>query len=234
MSVELRPIRTKKIYEEIVEQIKDLITDGQLKPGDKLPSERTLVESFRVSRASIREALSALEMMGMVEVRTGEGTFIKQIKSDSIVTPLVWALGIDKGSVIELLEVRNMLEVQMVGFAAERATLDEIRDLDRILNIGSSLLTKEIMSESADINFHYKIALASHNNIVIRLMDTITDNVHHMMRVSRSKLYEDQRTVEILYSEHVKIFEAIKSKDVIKAQKWMLRHLQTVEKELFN
>lgn len=206
-----------------------------MKPGDKLPSERTLVESFRVSRASIREALSALEMMGMVEVKTGEGTFIRQIKSDLLVAPLVWALSIDKGSVIELLEVRNMLEVQMVGFAAERATMEEIGELGTILNnMGGDHAKPEIMSESADINFHYKIALASHNNIVIRLMDTIMDNVHQMMRISRSKLYEDPKTVGMIYSEHVNIFEAIKSKDVVNAQKWMLRHLQTVERELFH
>ena len=117
----LKPIRTRKIYEQIVDQIGQLVAQGQLQPGDRLPSERELVERFQVSRASIREALSALEMMGLIEVRSGEGTFIRQVNIESVVTPLAWMLFIEKDTDLELYEARKILEVQAAGLAAERA-----------------------------------------------------------------------------------------------------------------
>lgn len=233
MSVELKPIKTKKIYEEIVDQIRQLISDGYLKPGDKLPSERDLVDSFKVSRASIREALSALEMMGLLEVKTGEGTFIRQLEAESMVTPLTWALSMEKSSVLELLEVRKMLEVQAVWFAAQRATEKDIDNFAQALEImKTNLKRSEVVSEKADMNFHYNIARATHNKITIRLMDTIADNLHHMIRASRSKLYEGKYTSELLYKEHVLIYEAILAKDPAKAQEKMLEHLNGVEEEI--
>jgi GntR family transcriptional repressor for pyruvate dehydrogenase complex len=233
MSVELKPIKTKKIYAEIVDQIKQLILDGHIKPGDKLPSERHLVESFRVSRASIREALSALEMMGLLEVRTGEGAYIRQLQADSMVASLTWALSMEKGSVLELLEVRKMIEVQAAGYAAERITNNELEELKLILNSMRMNLPKiGSIGEKADHSFHYNIAKATHNKITIRLMDTISDHLQHLIRTSRSKLYEGKYTPEILYEEHVKILLALKRRDADKAREEMLSHLEGVEQEI--
>jgi len=226
MSVELKPIKTKKIYEEIVEQIRQLILDGHIKPGDKLPSERHLVESFKVSRASIREALSALEMMGLVEVRTGEGAYICQLQADSMAVSLTWALSLEKGSVLELLEVRRMIEVQAAGYAAERATADELEKLEKILYI---MISQGPSWEKADHHFHYNIARATHNKITIRLMDTISDHLQHLIRVSYPKLFEDRYTPEVLYKEHLAIFEALRARDIEKAKSSMLQHLIGVE-----
>lgn len=233
MSVELKPIKVKKIYEEIVEQIKQLILDGHIKPGDKLPSERNLVESFKVSRASIREALSALEMMGLLEVRTGEGAYIRQMQADSMVAPLTWALSMEKGSVLEILEVRRMMEVQAAGYAAERATRQELAELDAILDsMKVNLYNSGNIAEKADHSFHYTIARATHNKITIRLMDMISDHLQHLMRASRSKLYEGKYTPELLYEEHVRILNALKSRDPEEAKKQMITHLNGVEEEI--
>ncbi|NLI91730.1 MAG: FadR family transcriptional regulator [Peptococcaceae bacterium] len=233
MSVELKPIKTKKIYEEIVEQIKQLILDGQIKPGDKLPSERHLVESFKVSRASIREALSALEMMGLLEVRTGEGAYIRQMQADSMVASLTWALSMEKGSVLELLEVRRMMEVQAAGYAAERATQEELDELEATLNsMKINLYNSSNVAEKADHSFHYNIAKATHNKITIRLMDMISDHLQHLIRASRSKLYEGKYTPELLYEEHVKIFIALKNRNAEEARKQMMMHLTGVEEEI--
>jgi GntR family transcriptional repressor for pyruvate dehydrogenase complex len=226
MAVELRPIKTKKIYEEIVEQIKQLILDGHLKPGDRLPSEKNLIDSFRVSRSSIREAMSALEMMGLIEVRTGEGAFIRQIEADAVADSFTWALSLDKGSVSELLEVRRMIEVQAVGFAAERATSEELLHLEQILY---SVEEHGWSLEKADHNFHYSIAKATHNKITVRLMDTISDHIQHMIRVSYPKLFEDRYTPELLMKEHLNIVESIKTRDADRAKNIMLQHLRGVE-----
>ena len=110
--MDVKPIKTKKIYEEIVEQIKELFAQGDLKPGDKLLSEREFAERLQVSRASVREALSALEAMGLIEIKPGEGTFIRQMGVSSIIEPLALLLLMEKDQVFELFELRKILEVE--------------------------------------------------------------------------------------------------------------------------
>lgn len=228
----LKPIKTRKIYEQIVDQIGLLVADGQLKPGDRLPSERELVERFQVSRASIREAISALEMMGLIEVRSGEGTYIRHVNIDSVVAPLAWMLFIEKDSDLELYEARKVLEVQAAGLAAERAEDDEINDMFEALEVMRRDLAINRLGEDADHRFHYAIAKATHNKILFRLMNTISDTMRKTLMTSRSKLYEDKSSPERLYKEHYSIYEAIKDHDQEKAQKLMLDHLVGVENQL--
>lgn len=83
-----KQVKTKKIYEEVIEQIKKLIIDGKLQPGDKLLSERELAEKLGVSRASVREAFSALEIMGIITIRAGEGSFVRQVSYEGMLEPL--------------------------------------------------------------------------------------------------------------------------------------------------
>lgn len=228
----IKPIKTQKIYEQIVDQIAQLVAEGQLKPGDRLPSERELVERFKVSRASIREAISALEMMGLIEVRSGEGTYIRQVNIDSVVAPLAWMLFIEKDTDLELYEARKILEVQAAGLAAERAEEDEINEMFEALEVMRLDLESHRLGEEADHLFHYTIAKATHNKILFRLMNTISDTMKKTLQSSRSKLYEDQTTPESLYKEHYSLYEAIKNHDAESAQKLMLNHLVGVENRL--
>ncbi|AFQ43116.1 FadR/GntR family transcriptional regulator [Desulfosporosinus meridiei] len=228
----LKPIRTRKIYEQIVDQIGQLIAEGQLKPGDRLPSERELVERFQVSRASIREAISALEMMGLIEVRSGEGTYIRQVNIESVVTPLAWMLFIEKDTDLELYEARKILEVQAAGLAAARADEDEINEMFAALEIMRKDLELHHLGEEADHYFHYAIARATHNKILFRLMNTLSDTMKKALKTSRSKLYEHEDTPEKLFNEHFLIYEAIKNHDSEKAKKMMLDHLVGVENHL--
>jgi GntR family transcriptional repressor for pyruvate dehydrogenase complex len=228
----LKPIKTKKIYEQIVDQIGLLVAEGQLKPGDRLPSERELVERFQVSRASIREAISALELMGLIEVRSGEGTYIRQVNIDSVIAPLAWMLFIEKDTDLELYEVRKILEVQAAGIAAERAQDDEIHDMYDALEVMRMDLEHERLGQDADHDFHFAIARATHNKILIRLMNTISDTMQKTLKSSRSKLYADRHTPERLYQEHCSLYNTIKNHDVLKAQQLMLDHLIGVETQL--
>lgn len=231
--MELKPIKTRKIYEEIVEQIRELVVRGELKPGDKLPSERDLVERLKVSRASIREALSALEMMGLLEVRSGEGTFMRRLKPESVIAPLAWMLSIEKGTVQELLEVRKILEVQAAKLAAQRAQAEDLRELeDALENMRQEIINPELGGEKADLQFHYAITRATNNKILILIMDAISDMMQQMLKTSREKLYQGKYTPNILYSEHAQIYEAIKRKDPKQASECILEHLSGVEEEL--
>jgi len=228
----LKPIKTKKIYEQIVDQIGILVAEGHLKPGDRLPSERELVERFQVSRASIREAISALEMMGLIEVRSGEGTYIRQVNIDSVVAPLAWMLFIEKDTDLELYEVRKILEVQAAGLAAERVQETEIRDMYDALEVMRLDLEVDRLGEDADHHFHFAIARATHNKMLIRLMNTISETMQKTLKSSRSKLYNDKNSPQRLYEEHYSIYETIKNHDILKAQQLMLAHLVGVETQL--
>jgi DNA-binding FadR family transcriptional regulator len=232
VSVDIKPIKTKKIYEQIVDQIGQLVAEGHLKPGDRLPSERELVDQFQVSRASIREAISALEMMGLLEVRSGEGTYIRQTNIDSVVAPLAWMLFIEKDTDLELYEARKILEVQAAGLAAERADDDDIAEIFAALEVMRMDLKKQRLGEEADHQFHYAIARGTHNKILFRLMTTISDTMRKTLRSSRSKLYEDKTSPQRLYQEHYSLYEAIKNHDAESAQRLMLDHLVGVEKQL--
>ena len=229
--MDLKPIKTRKIYEEIVDQIRDLVIQGKLKPGDKLPSERELVEQFQVSRASIREALSALQIMGLLEVRSGEGTFVKKLQSESVIAPLTWMLTVEKGTALELIEVRKILEVQAVGIAAERAEQSDLRKLEEALKELETDL-KNGGGEHADQWFHYVIILATKNEILIKIMDTISDIMKYTLKTSRYQLYEGKYTPELLYQEHVAIYEAIKNRNSEIAKEYMLNHLRNVEGQI--
>ncbi|WP_088189525.1 FadR/GntR family transcriptional regulator [Desulfosporosinus sp. FKA] len=228
----LKPIKTQKIYEQIVDQISQLVIDGHLKPGDRLPSERELVDRFKVSRSSIREAVSALELMGLIEVRSGEGMYIRQVNVDSVVAPLAWMLFIEKDSDLELYEARKVLEVQAAGLAAERAEEDEIAEMHKHLELMRTDLQLERTGEEADHNFHYCIAKATHNKILIRLMNTISDTMRITLKTSRNILASDRNKPRRLYDEHFAIYEAIRLHDIEQAQKLMLDHLVGVENEL--
>ncbi|WP_425808000.1 FadR/GntR family transcriptional regulator [Desulfitobacterium sp. Sab5] len=231
--MELKPIKTRKIYEEIVEQIRDLVIRGELKPGDKLPSERDLVERFKVSRASIREALSALEMMGLLEVRSGEGTFIQKVGAESVIAPLAWMLSVEQGTALELLEVRKILEGQAACLAAQRAEKEDLLELEQALaDMQQEIITPELGGEKADLRFHYAITRATKNTLLIRLMDTISDLMQRILKTSRDKLYEGKYTPDILLKEHAQIYKAIKSQNALKASELILEHLNGVEDEL--
>src|SRR6266852_3577595 len=108
--MELEPIKSTRIYEEIVRQIKTMITEGRLKSGDQLPPERDLAEKFLVSRTSVREALRALESLGLIEIRPGEGTFVREVSIEALIEPLALVMASQRGAIAELFEARRLLE----------------------------------------------------------------------------------------------------------------------------
>ena len=128
----LEPIKRSRLYEDVIKQIMNLIKNGILKPGDQLPTERELSEQLKVSRTSIREALRSMEMAGFLESRVGAGggTYIKEVTIDSIISPFADMLSIHNVSVLELLEVRLILETEVARLAALRRTEDDLIEID--------------------------------------------------------------------------------------------------------
>lgn len=230
--MKFQPIKPRKIYEQIVEQIKAMVVEGNLKPGDRLPSEREMADKLEVSRASVREALSALHLVGLVEIKSGEGTFIKQANVDSIIEPLAMILLMERDTVIEILEVRKGLEVEAAGLAAARREEEDLIKMREALNEMKQDISHSEIGEKADWKFHYAIASASRNTLLIRLMNTISDTIENTMRTSRHKLYSAKGMPKVLLNAHEGIFEAIVDGNALEARKRMNEHLKMVEKNM--
>lgn len=223
-----QPIKTKKIWEEIVEQLKAMITNGELKPGDKLPSERDLAESLSVSRASVREALITLEAIGILEIRPGEGTFVRQTSDAETFAPLALVLAVERNPEAQMMEVRRVLETEMASLAAQRATEENLVKIEALLSLMKAAKnTRDAVD--ADLRFHFAIAEATHNTILLRLMNTIADLMHHSLRPNREKLYSDYPTGQRILKEHEAIYQAIRSHNPDAARECMLEHINKIE-----
>ncbi|HHV65197.1 MAG TPA: FadR family transcriptional regulator [Peptococcaceae bacterium] len=232
MSIELKPIKTKKIYEEIIEQIKQHIQEGRLNPGDKLPPERDLVKFFNVSRASIREALSALQTMGLLEVRTGEGTFVRKPMLEPGALPLNIIFKPDETVINEIFEVRKMIEAQAAGIAAEKATAEELKDLGFILEgMKKELRETHTLRAELDNNFHNKIIQASHNQIAASIFQAINQPIKQLQTHIMFNNSANSHLSKIV-GDHQKIYDAILKKDSVKSRHYMLKHLDRMAKLL--
>ncbi len=224
-----RPVKTKKVYEEIIGQIKKLIVDGKLQPGDKLLSERELSEKLNVSRASVREAFSALEMMGIIAIRPGEGSFVRQVSFEGMLEPLSFILRMEIDDIMQLLEVRKILEVETAALAAQRSSAEDLEDIQGSLVSMTEELKRGEIGDAADASFHFAVAKAANNPVLIRVMNTISDLMNSTFRSSRQKLFLVENMPAVLYNAHLGIFEAIADHNAALARLRMRDHLTMVE-----
>ena len=227
-----KPIKTKRVYEQIVEQIKELMRQGDLKPGDKLMSERELSDKLGVSRTSVREALSALDYLGILESRHGEGTFISQVSEELLIEPLAMFIAMDREASLELLEVRKMMESDAAEVAAIRADEEDIKKMSQVIESMEQDFKQGILGEENDAIFHYFIAEATGNRMLVRMMNLISDLLVQNMRTSRQYLFNKKGNAEKLYLQHLNIFNAIKEGNQELAKKEMYNHLSFVEEQL--
>ncbi|MBS4206028.1 FadR/GntR family transcriptional regulator [Lederbergia citrea] len=226
-------IKSKKLYEEVAEAIHESIRSGQLKPGDRLDSVEQLAENFQVGRSAIREALSALRAMGLVEMKQGEGTYIKEFSSDQIAFPLSTAILMNKTDVANLLEVRKIIETGTVASASKNRTDENLKAMEAALEEMKTANGNKELGEKADLEFHLAIAEASQNQLLSSLLNHVSLLMQETMKETRKLwLYSKQTTTEKLYDEHKKIYEAISYGDENRARKSMLEHLENVEKVL--
>jgi GntR family transcriptional repressor for pyruvate dehydrogenase complex len=225
-----KQVKIKKIYEEVIEQIKKLIIDGKLQPGDKLMSERELAETLSVSRASVREAFSALEMMGIITIRPGEGSFVRHASYECMLEPLSFLLQMDIDNVMQLLEVRKILEVEIAALAAVRATKEDIEEIRRALDNMIEAVNAGEIGDVADADFHFAVVKAAHNPILLRLINTISDLMANTFLFSRQKIFLMENMPKVLYESHCLIFHAIVERNPQSAGDFMDKHLTMVEK----
>ncbi len=222
----VEPINSTRIYEEIVRQIRTLISEGKLKSGDKLPPERELAERFKVSRASVREALRALESMRLIEIRLGEGTYVREISVEALIEPLALVILTQREAVGELFEARRILEPAIASLAARRSTREEIHEMERILEEQAREVAAGRTGLIQDAAFHAAIANSAHNRAITRIVHVLID----LLTQSREESLQIPGRPTRSHQDHRRILEAIRRRDAVSAQRAMLSHLIGVER----
>ncbi|WP_070120463.1 FadR/GntR family transcriptional regulator [Bacillus marinisedimentorum] len=233
--MQYKQIRPKKIYEQVAEALIEMIRNEALKPGDRLDSVQQLAENFNVGRSAVREALSALRAMGLVEMRQGEGTYLKAFDPEALKLPIHTALLMKKKDIENLLEVRKVLEAGTVEAAAVRRSEDDLIRIKTALEEMKIATGNEELGEKADFDFHMAIARASGNNLLVSLLNNVSEMMISLMRETRRlSLYSEKSTWERLYDQHSLLYDAIKSQHPEAARAAIFEHLGHVEKILMD
>ncbi len=215
----------EKIYQKVIDAINQMISEGKVERGGKLPPERQLALDLGVSRTSIREALKTLEVIGLLERKHGGGTFIKEDLSDALVRPVSLLLAFDRIEKREILELRMMIESEMTYYAAQRITDDEIETLSDIL-VKMCEIQDELIRISYDKEFHFAIAKASRNHIIQNFYQAIYNLLDEF--IGEIRYYVSLESQDLVNDTHQDIFDAIKQRDPMKAKEAMNRHMKIV------
>ena len=220
----LEPVKKIRLYESIVKQIQKLVSTGTLKPGQKLPPERDLAEELGVSRTSIREALRALEMMGYLESRVGVGggTYIKEMTLSNMISPFSETLLQNDEFIVELLEVRLVLEIEVVRLAAMRRDKGVVTRLQEAIDDMESQIENGETGLRADNAFHKVLADGAGN----RVLQEFVRMCGHLLEVEReehlrTRSDEPRRAL----NQHKAILEAVQNQDSEEAQRLMEEHI---------
>ena len=216
-------LRGARLHEGIVLRLRDLIRQGELRHGSRLPPERALAEQFGVGRSSVREAIRSLELQGLVVTRHGSGSFVNTQSLDAVAT----LMAPDNGSegLQDVFEMRHLLEPQIAALAARRATASDIQRLATILEEQQRQILEGETGVDADTDFHFTLATATHNPALVKVVNAVED----VLRRSRDRyLHRPGRPERALHSHH-EILEMVRAGDDAGARRAMDHHLTAVE-----
>jgi GntR family transcriptional repressor for pyruvate dehydrogenase complex len=224
----VQTIESRRLYRQVADQIEALIAAGEFAPGARLPPERDLAGKLGVSRATVREAMIALELAGLVDVRTGSGIYV--------LTPQRKA-GEEKDpgpGPFELLDARRAIEGGVAALAAANATEAEIGSLREALDLMRREQATGADSEEGDRAFHLKIAQATHNALLLRTVTELWDWMHGPMWTRLNDNLYMRANRPCWLAHHDRVFEAVRKRDPEAAQAAMREHLAQVKQQLLN
>jgi len=222
MSLPFKPVESRRLYQQIADQIRELIERGGFEAGTRLPPERDLAQQLGVSRPSLREALIALDVEGRVEVRSGSGVFVSAARPEPVArkTP---AMG---ESPSQLMEARSVIEGELVVLACARTSDELLARLRGILTEMAAAIERRRARVDLDRDFHLTLAEMSGNAVLARLVGDLFDERHSPISAKISSRFENTRTWKTALQEHEAILEAVEARDPIAAQAAMRAHLQ--------
>jgi GntR family transcriptional regulator, transcriptional repressor for pyruvate dehydrogenase complex len=223
-----KTVQTSRLYEQIVKQIEDSITGGELKEGDQLPAERELAQQFGVSRTAVREAVKTLREKGLVEAYPGRGTFITNGSARSIQQTLDRMIrsGQAEGTV-HLTEVREILEPEIAALAAQRVDEEMLSAMREAIAVMDAARKDSEAFIEGDLDFHLALAEAAANPLILSLIDSIVG----LLREQRTRTYFVEGGPERGQYHHRRILEAIEHRDAVGAREAMRAHLLQVRED---
>lgn len=226
--MDLGPLKKTRFYSSVIERIKDSIESGELRPGAKLPSERELAAGFSISRTAVREAISALEFSGSVEVRPGVGIFLVDTNLEEIIAKVSAMVDGPDTKLIEMLELRQAVESQAAYLAASRATRQQklnireaYRNLEGVVTIGE-------MGAREDLRFHLSVVLASGNQMLEQVIELVSGRFEEGLTESRMESLSVPGQSKKILLEHKEILAAIEASEPERSRDSMWRHLENV------
>lgn len=225
MSIDhVQPVRRGRLPQQVMEGIQQLLADGTFAPGDRLPTEAELARSFGVGRNSVREAVRQLEMLGVVEVRQGEGTFARRLDAASVVEPFRAILALSATSTRQVLEFRRLLEPGIAALAAEHATPAQIGELEAVMDRKLALQRSDDAASvlEQDLDFHLTLAAATANPLVLGVATALLGLLREFrMRLARQSAYSPE-----LNAAELAILDAVRRRDPAGASAAMRQHME--------
>lgn len=223
MEMEISELPRGSAVAGVARQLTTLLTSGQYAPGTRLPPERQLADALGVGRSAVREALAALEILGIVTVRPGSGTYFRDGMSELLPTTLSWGLMLSAPHTAELSEVRSGLEVQAAVLAAERISDEDLELLGSHLTRMEQSLDDLPGFVDADARFHLQIALAAENDVLRDLLQS----VRSLLRLWVERGLSTREQAEVAVREHRAVHEALLARDPVAASTAMRHHMHT-------
>jgi GntR family transcriptional repressor for pyruvate dehydrogenase complex len=220
----LTPVARTTLTADICRKMVSHLIRGDWSAGERLPPERELCVQLGVGRASLREALKALEIMGMIETRLGDGTFVCP-RSEFLSRPLLWAItGSNQEDASELVEARKLIELELARLAAIRATADDLKTIGARLDGMEAAIDDLKRFQQEDVNFHLAIGAAAHNQILLNAFHLIRNLMHQWIATAVTR----EGVVAKALDQHRNIFMAIAKKNPDAARVAMEQHLDSM------
>jgi GntR family transcriptional regulator, transcriptional repressor for pyruvate dehydrogenase complex len=223
-------VRKTRVSKEIIDQVRDLISSGRLEPGDRLPSERELAQTFGVGRSTVREAIRSMESLGLITVRAGEGTYLAGPSARHIQDPLTANLFKAWSTHFKLFEVRSVLEPSLAALAARRATPEQIESMRGILADQERDILRGETGKKEDSAFHHLIAEATGNEILHNIADSLMTLLGETRETSLQHSGRPNRSLK----QHRAILEAIQGHNPTAAERRMRDHIRSIERLIFS
>lgn len=219
----IRAVDDRRLYRQIADQLSTLITSGEFKRGQRLPSERDLAVQLGVSRPSVREALIALEIQGLVEVRVGAGIFVTQAEGKAAAVPINEGQG-----PFELLRARWLIEGEIAALAAREATKPDLAQVRAAVEEMEKAANRNLETVGADRDFHMRIAAATHNGALVSVVLYLWDRGRGAMWQRMEEHFQTPEMRASAMKEHWAILAALDDGDASKARAAMRTHLRRV------
>ncbi|SFE68769.1 FadR/GntR family transcriptional regulator [Succiniclasticum ruminis] len=224
----LKPISQKKsivndVIQELCNYILGGVMDGTIHKGDKIPSERELSEQLGIGRSTLREAIKVLVMLGLLEIRQGQGTYISEGNDGFYTAPLSWGLIIGFKSVSEIAEIRVILESEAARLATQRGGNQDMKQLDKIIaNMHDAVEGNDVKAFTvADVEFHMTIVQATGNAAIVQMLKTI----RRLLEIWIEKVLVDKSSMLITLKEHEAVYEHMRLGDAEGACEAMRKHI---------